>query len=62
MNLKDEYSIDEIEDYLENIKENNDLKRIDKYKTELAMSDDLQHKLELANKLIEFKLRSEEND
>lgn len=62
LNLKDEYSIDEIEDYLENIKENNDLKRIDKYKTELAMSDDLQHKLELANKLIEFKLRSEEND
>lgn len=62
LNLKEAYSLDEIEDYLNNIKEYNDLKRIDKYKTELAMSNDLNQKLALANKLIEFKLRSEEND
>lgn len=62
LNMKDEYSLDEIEDYLNNIKESNDLKRIDKYKTELAMSNDLEQKLALAKKLIEFKLRSEEND
>jgi RecG-like helicase len=61
LNLKEDYTIDEIDDYLRNIKEYNDLKRIDKYKTELAMANDLSQKLELANKLIEFKLRSEED-
>lgn len=62
LDIKKDFCYEEIDDYLNNIKEYNDLKRIDKYKTELAMSNDLSQKLELANKLIEFKLRSEEND
>lgn len=62
LNLKDEYTLDEIEDYLNNIKEYNDLKKIDKYKNDLAMSHDINEKLALAQKLIDYKLRSEEND
>lgn len=62
LNLKDEYTEEQINDYLNNIKEYNELEKVDKYKNELAMTDDLKTKLELANKLIEYKLRSEEND
>lgn len=62
LNLKNEYTEEEIDDYLNNIKENIELERIDKYKNEMAMSSDISKKIELANKLIEFKLRSEEND
>ena len=62
LGLKEEYTIDEIEDYLKNIQEYNDLKKVDLYKNELSMSEDLDEKLELAKKLIEYKLRSEEND
>ena len=62
LGLKEEYTIDEINDYLNNIQEYNDLKKVNLYKNELSMSDDLNEKLELAKKLIEYKLRSEEND
>ena len=62
LSLKEKYTKEEIEDYINNIKEYNDLERIDKYKSELALSDDVKKKIELANKMIEFKLRSEEND
>lgn len=62
LNLRENYDKEEIEDYLNNIKEYNDLKQIDKYRSDLAMSHDLNEKLELANKLIAYKLRSEEND
>lgn len=62
LNLKDDYNLQEIEDYLENIREFNDVKKIDKYKVELSMSNSLDEKLALANKLIEYKLRSEKND
>lgn len=62
LNLKDDYTEEEIDDYLNNIKEYNDLERIDKYKNELSRSNDLDKKIELANKLIEYKLRSEKND
>lgn len=62
LNLRENYDMEEIEDYLNNIKEYNDLKQIDKYRSDLAMSHDLNEKLELANKLIAYKLRSEEND
>ena len=62
LNLRENYDVEEIEDYLNNIKEYNDLKQIDKYRNDLAMSHDLNEKLELANKLIAYKLRSEEND
>ena len=62
LGLKDDFTLDEINDYLDNIKEYNDLKKKDKYKKELAMSHDLNEKLALAQKLIDFKLRSEKND
>lgn len=62
LNLKEKYTEEEINDYLNNIKEYNDLEKIDKYKSELAMTNDLNAKIQLANKLIEYKLRSEEND
>ena len=62
LGLKEEYTIEEINDYLKNIQEYNDLKKVDLYKNELTMSNDLSEKLELAKKLIEYKLRSEEND
>ncbi len=62
LNLREKCEVEEIEDYLNNIKEYNDLKQIDKYRNDLAMARDLNEKLELANKLIAYKLRSEEND
>lgn len=62
LNLREKYEVEEIEDYLNNIKEYNDLKQIGKYKNDLAIARDLNEKLELANKLIAYKLRSEEND
>ncbi len=61
LNLPSENMLDAIEDYLSNIKEYNDLKKIGKYKNEFAMSSNFDEKLALANKLIEYKLRSEEN-
>lgn len=62
LNLKNSYTVEEIEDYLNNIKEYNENCRLEKYKNELASSDDVEQKIALANKLIEFKLRSEESD
>lgn len=62
LNLKDDYIIEEIEDYLENIRKYNEENQIKIYKKELSKSNDFNQKLELANKLIEHKLRSEDND
>ncbi len=62
LELKDDYTKEEIDDYLNNIKEFNDLEKIDKYKSELAQANDINEKIQLANKLIAYKLRSEEND
>lgn len=62
LNLKNSYTVEEIKDYLNNIKEYNENCRLEKYKNELASSNDVEQKIALANKLIEFKLRSEEND
>ena len=62
LNLKSDYTIEEIDDYLNNIKQYNELEKIDKYKKEIAITNDLDTKIELANKLIAYKLRSEEND
>lgn len=62
LDLKDDYTMEQIDDYLKNIKEYNDLKVINKYKSDLAISHNLDEKLALAQKLIEHKLRSEEND
>lgn len=62
LNLKNEYMVEEIEDYLENIRKYNEENQIKIYKKELSKSNDFNQKLELANKLIEHKLRSEDND
>ncbi len=62
LDLKENYTLQQIEDYLHNIREYNDVKKMDEYKIELSMSNNLDEKLALANKLIEYKLRSEEND
>ncbi len=50
-----------INDYLKNIKEYGDRNKVNKYESELAMSNDLEEKLALADKLIEYKKRSELN-
>ena len=62
LNLRDECDSDEIDDYLENIRLYNEQQQIKKYKNELKKEADFNRKIELANKLIENKLRSEEND
>ena len=61
IDLSNENKYEAINDYLNNIKEYNDLKKVNKYKDEFAISDNFDEKLALANKLIEYKLRSEEN-
>ena len=62
LSLRDECDSDEIDDYLENIRLYNEQQQIKKYKNELKKEADFNRKIELANKLIENKLRSEEND
>ena len=62
LNLRDEYDSEEIDDYLENIRVYNEQQQANKYKNELKKEVDFNRKIELANKLIENKLRSEEND
>lgn len=62
LNLRDEYDALEIDDYLENIRLYNEQQQISKYKKELSKEADLKKKIELANKVIANKLRSEEND
>ena len=61
LSLSDKNKKSAIDDYLKNIKEYTEKNKVDKYKSELAMSNNLDEKLALANKLIEYKLRSEEN-
>lgn len=62
LNLREEYDALEIDDYLENIRLYNEQQQISKYKKELSKEADLKKKIELANKVIANKLRSEEND
>ena len=62
LSLRDEYDDFEIDDYLENIRLYNEQQQINKYKKELSKEADLKKKIELANKVIANKLRSEEND
>lgn len=50
-----------INDYLKNIKEYGEKNKASKYESELAMTNDLEEKLALADKLIEYKKRSEQN-
>jgi len=62
LNLKDNYDIDQIDDYLNNIKEFNENNYVSNIKKELSGEVDLKRKLELANKIVGYKLRREEND
>lgn len=62
LNLPDEYEIDQIDDYLENIKEYNEKNYISNLENKLKEEVDLKRKLELANKVVEMKMRREEND
>ena len=62
LNLPEEINYDEIEDYLNNIREYNEKTQINIYKNKLKNEDDYKKKLELANKAIELKRRREEND
>ena len=62
LNLKDNYSIEEIDDYLTNIIEYNDKKASKKYKSDLIQEVDLQKKIELAKLAVAYKMRSDEDD
>ena len=62
LNLHEKFTEEEIDDYLNNILEENVKNQIKIYKKELQAENSLDKKIEYANKLVEFKLRSEEND
>ena len=62
LNLSDEINKDEIEDYLNNIKEYNEKEQSNVYKNKIKNETDYKKKLELANKALEIKKRSEEYD
>ncbi|MBE6139826.1 MAG: DNA primase [Firmicutes bacterium] len=62
LNLPNEVNYDEIDDYLNNIKEYNEKSQANIYKDKLRSEVDYKKKLELANKALEIKKRREEND
>ena len=62
LNLSLEINYDEIEDYLNNIKEYNEKNQVNIYKNKLKQELDYKKKIELANKALEIKRRREEND
>ena len=62
LNLKDKVDLNEIEDYLNNIREYNEKNKILDYKDKLKKETDYKKKLEIANKAIELKRRKEEYD
>ena len=62
LNLKNEINFDEIEDYINNIREYNEKEKIKKIKSQLRDETDFNKRLELANEAIKVKLRSEDND
>ena len=62
LDLGDEINFDEIEDYLNNIREYNEKEQVKIYKNKLISETDLSKKIELANKAIEIKKRREEYD
>lgn len=62
LSLKEDVSEEEIEDYLKNIKEYNEGLQMEKYRRELSKSDNYSRKLELAQKLVSYKMRSEEEN
>ena len=62
LDLNDSYDEEAILDYLNNIKSYNDRSLSNKYKKELKEEVSLEKKIELANKAIEYKIRSESNE
>lgn len=62
LNLKEQYTNEEIDDYLANILSENLNNQMKIYKNELKKESNLDKQIEYANRLIEFKIRSEEND
>ena len=62
LNLNEKYTDEEIDDYLNNILEENLINQKNIYEKELLNANNLQKQIEYANKTIEYKLRSEEND
>ena len=62
LNLKNEYTIDEIDDYLNNIREYNEKNMVKKYKNQLSIELDFKKKIELAKQVVAYKMRSDEND
>ena len=62
LNLKDDIDDDAILDYLKNIKSYNDKNISNKYKKELKEEKSLKRKIELAQKALEYKIRSENNE
>ena len=62
LDLNEKYSEKEIDDYLDNILEENLKNQQEIYEKEMNNTSDLKKQLEYANKSIEFKMRSEEND
>ena len=62
LNLPNEVNYDEIEDYLNNIKEYNEKNQYNIYKEKLKSETDYKKKIELASKALEIRKRREEND
>jgi DNA primase len=61
LSICENYQEGEIDDYLDNIRKYNEKSQTDIYKNKLKNEVDLQTKLEIAKKALEYKLRSEEN-
>ncbi|MDO4963348.1 MAG: DNA primase [bacterium] len=62
LTLNNDINYDEVEDYLNNIREYNEKEQSKIYKNKLKQEFDYKKKLELANKAIEIKKRSESYD
>ncbi len=62
LDIPNEVNFDEIDDYLNNIKEYNEKEQTKIYKKQLKSELDYNKKLELAKKALEIKMRREEND
>jgi DNA primase len=62
LNLSNEINYDEIEDYLNNIREYNEKNQANVYKDKIKSELDYKKKIELANKALEIRRRREEYD
>lgn len=62
LDLPSKINYEEIDDYLENIREYNEKEQSNIYKTKIKSEIDYKKKIELANKALELKRRRQEND